>query len=261
MKEKTEIIILGDIIGQHALNASVNFLSKINDPSILQIKIANAENISQGFGLTEEDYKRLIKGGFDLLTSGNHIWDKKDIFHYIDKADKLIRPCNFPSNAPGKGWRIIEREGVKIAVINVLCRVYMHMNLDCPFRACDKALEEIKEYNPDIIIVDVHGEATSEKVSIAYYLDGRVSAVVGTHTHVQTADERILNKGTAYITDIGACCAFDSIIGMTLESSLPKFLMGIPYKSVISQKEIKINGAKILFDNNLKCTNIERISE
>jgi len=254
-----QVLFFGDLVGRVAVNAVLDFVSRDK----AEIKIANAENASDGFGLSYETYHSLIKGGFDMLTGGNHIWDKKDVLGYINKAH-LARPCNLPQGAPGKDWQIISRAGIKIAIINVLGRAFMPSSaLDCPFRACDRVIEEIhaKEGKVEIILVDVHAESTSEKMAIAHYLDGRVSAVLGTHTHVPTADERIFPKGTAYISDIGACAAWDSIIGMSTEGVLRRFLTGMPEKLKASTKAPAINAVRITFDpDDHRVQNIERVS-
>jgi 2',3'-cyclic-nucleotide 2'-phosphodiesterase len=254
-----ELIFLGDIIGIKALEAAIHFIQTNNERASVDFKIANAENVSGGFGLSYDHYTKLINGGFDLLTGGNHIWDKKDIFHYIN-GSKIVRPCNYPKGAPGNGWQIINKNNIKLGVINVMGRVFMNITaLDCPFRACDKAIEELNAHKVDAILIDVHAEASSEKIALAHYLDGRVAAVVGTHTHVQTADERILPKGTAFITDAGPCVPQESIIGMKIEGILQRFLTGLPNKAEVAEGQIKINGVKITFDERFKPISIRRL--
>ncbi len=255
-----ELIFLGDIIGGKALEAALNFIQYNTEAKSAEFKFANAENVSGGFGIAQEHYKKLINGGFDLITGGNHSWSQKEIFHYI-QGSKMIRPCNYPKGAPGAGWQIVQKQGIKVGVVNVLGRVFMSVfALDCPFRACDNAIEDLNSQGADIIIVDVHAEATSEKAALAHYLDGRVAAVLGTHTHVQTADERILPKGTAFMTDIGPCVPIDSIIGMTTEGILQRFLTGLPSKAEVASGRIKVHGAKISFDEKLKPISIKRLS-
>ncbi|MFN5539054.1 MAG: YmdB family metallophosphoesterase [Candidatus Melainabacteria bacterium] len=267
------ILFFGDIFGNKALDETIHFIQTTDEGKLAEIKIANVENAAEGFGITEAQYNKLIKAGFDMLSGGNHIWDKKEIFHFITKS-KIARPCNLPSGTPGSGWQLINKNinnsahPLKIGLINVLGRVFMNITaLECPFRACDKAIEELKNQGADLIIVDIHAETTSEKNALAHYLDGRVSAIVGTHTHIPTADERILPKGTAYITDIGACASQESVIGMSTESILPKFLTGLPSRGEVSKKPIKLNAVNISFDLSqpssgiLKANRIKRISQ
>ncbi|MDX1917555.1 MAG: TIGR00282 family metallophosphoesterase [Candidatus Caenarcaniphilales bacterium] len=243
-----DLIFLGDIIGNQAIHSAIDFIQNNQEANQSSFRIANVENASGGFGLTEEHYQQLTRGGFDILSGGNHIWDKKEIFHYIGKS-KIARPYNLPQGTPGAGWQIVEKEGVKIGLINLLGRVFMSVSaLDCPFRSCDRAIEELRAQGVRAIFVDIHAEASSEKQALGYYLDGRVTAVIGTHTHVQTADERLLPKGTAFITDAGPCAAYDSVIGMSPESILPKFLTGLPGRAEASKKPVRVHGVKVRFD-------------
>lgn len=191
--------------------------------------ICNVENAAGGFGVTKEISRKIFTYGIDLQTSGNHIWDREEIRDYLNSGSKLLRPANFPSGAPGAGLYVDKLEdGKMIATINLQGRVYMK-DIDCPFRTADGELSTIRDTTP-IVIVDIHAETTSEKQALAYYLDGRVSAVIGTHTHVQTADERILPGGTAYITDAGMTGPHDSIIGMKHDAAIKRFLTGMPYR-------------------------------
>lgn len=260
------LLFLGDIFGNKGLNDCIRFVENNQEIKSIDIKFANIENVAEGFGVTETQYNKLIKVGFDLLSGGNHIWDKREILHFISKS-KIVRPYNLPSGTPGFGCLLIEKkinlQTIKIGLINVLGRVFMtNVAVDCPFRACDKAIESLNSKGVNIIIVDIHAEATSEKNALAHYLDGRVSAIVGTHTHIPTADERILPKGSAFITDIGACIAQESIIGMSIESILPKFLTGLPSKGEVSNQATRINAVKIDFDfHSFKPINIQRISQ
>jgi metallophosphoesterase (TIGR00282 family) len=255
-----ELVFLGDIIGAKALDAAVDFIQNHKEARLADFKIANAENVSAGFGLNEEHHEKLMRGGFDLLSGGNHIWDRKEIFYYIGRS-KIARPYNMPKGTPGSGIQVIEKKGVKLGLINILGRVFMNTNaLECPFRACDRAIDELKAKEANLILVDIHAEATSEKMALAHYLDGRVSAVVGTHTHVQTADEQILPKGTAYITDAGPCSPIESVIGMSVETILPKFLTGLPGKAEVANKPIKVNGVKIIFNEKHQAEKIIRIN-
>ncbi len=242
-EEYINIIFLGDIIGRPGRKAIEHYLSNIMDDA--DFIVANVENASHGFGLTEKNYNELSALGIDAFTSGNHIWDKKDIFNYIDRADKLIRPINYPEDVPGVGSRIFEKNGVKIGVLNVLGRVFM-TPIDNPWPLITKEIENIQK-KTSIILLDFHAEATAEKISLAYYVDKLgVSAVVGTHTHVQTADEKILNNGAAFISDVGYCGAYDSIIGMDIDSSLKRLVTSLPVRfDVAPMGKSEINGVKI----------------
>jgi 2',3'-cyclic-nucleotide 2'-phosphodiesterase len=254
-----DLIFLGDIIGIKALEAAVHFVQSNPQATSAIFKIANAENTSGGFGLTEDHYNRLMRGGFDLISGGNHIWDKKEIFHYISRS-KIARPYNLPKGAPGSGVQVVEKNGAKVGLVNVLGRVFMSITaLECPFRSCDRAIDELKTQGVTSIIVDVHAEATSEKAALAHYLDGRVAAVVGTHTHVQTADERILPKGTAFITDVGPCVPTESVIGMSIETMLPRFLTGLPSRAEVSNEPVKVHGVKITLNEQGCATAIVRV--
>lgn len=256
-----QVVFLGDIVGNQALERASQFIIEEKAKNPNSLLFANVENTSNGFGITEEHHNKLVRAGFDLLSGGNHIWDKREIFTYISRS-KIARPYNLPKGTPGKGWQIVEKNNQKVGLINLLGRVFMSVSaLDCPFRSCDKAIEELQAQKVSHIIVDIHAEANSEKMSLAHYLDGRVSAVLGSHTHVQTSDEVILPNGTAYITDMGACCAINSVLGMTKESALHKFLTGLPGKFDVANNPIKVSGVRISFeDNNLKASSIERIS-
>jgi metallophosphoesterase (TIGR00282 family) len=253
-----EIVFLGDVVGLNALNAVIDFASK--EESVF--KVVNVENVAKGFGIGEDSYKKLTSAGFSLFSGGNHIWDNKEIFNFIDRS-KIARPYNYPKGTPGKGYSFEEKNGVKVALINLLGRVFMNVSsLNCPFRAADEALEEVRSLRPDIIVVDIHAEATAEKLALAKYLDGRVSLVVGTHTHVQTADELILPGGTAYITDLGACAPKNSVLGMSFQSVLPKFLTGLPSKMQVANGDEGINicGVRCCFDDKFKAKQIIRIN-
>lgn len=191
--------------------------------------VVNVENAAAGFGVTPDIAGKIFSAGADVLTTGNHVWDKREVIDYIEREPRLLRPINYPEACPGAGSYVFTTErGIDIAVINLQCRVFMPL-IDCPFQAIDRELDQLAN-RTSIILVDLHGEATSEKMAMAWHLDGRVSALVGTHTHVPTADERILPNGTAYITDLGMCGAYDSVIGIEPRTSLPRFLTAMPTK-------------------------------
>ncbi len=255
-----KLLFIGDVIGKPGREALSRELHRIVDRHRVDLVIANGENSAGGFGLTAETAQELFKCGVHLITSGNHIWDKKDALEYIKREERIVRPANYPEGTPGRGTTIARTPGgVKVGILNLEGRVFMN-NLDCPFRCADREIAKLKEETP-IIFVDFHAEATSEKISLGWYLDGRVSAVIGTHTHVQTADERVLTAGTAYMTDAGMTGAFDSVIGVKKEEAILKFITQRPSKFEVSKKDIRINGAVIEVDEKTGLAlGIERIN-
>lgn len=260
MADTIKIMFLGDIVGRPGRNAVRLFLDKFqNKPDFI---IANVENASHGFGLTQKNYNELLSYGIDCFTSGNHIWDKREIFKYIDEADRLIRPINYPQGTKGVGYRIIEKENLKIGVINVLGRTFMNL-IESPWELLNNAIEKIKEETP-IIVIDIHAEATAEKICMAkYYAKYGVSGIFGTHTHVQTADERIYENCCGYISDAGFCGDINGVIGMDYESSVNRLITSIPDRlDVSSSGESQINGVIITVNAvDGKTEHIERINE
>ncbi|MBI2877859.1 MAG: TIGR00282 family metallophosphoesterase [Candidatus Tectomicrobia bacterium] len=223
------ILFIGDIMGKAGRKAVEEFLPGLVASHQIDLCIGNCENAAGGFGVTPEIAEQLFQMGFEVLTSGNHIWDKKEVLPYLERQGRLLRPANYPPEAPGTGSVICEaRSGKKVAVLNLQGRVFMEC-IDCPFKRADQEIPRLRSQTP-IIVVDMHAETTSEKNAMGWYLDGRVSAVVGTHTHVPTADETILPAGTAYITDVGMTGPADSIIGIEKEPALRRFLHRIPQK-------------------------------
>lgn len=222
-----KIFFIGDIVGRSGRNAIAEFLPSLYEQYDWDFCIANAENAAGGKGLTPPIADELLSMGIDVLTMGNHTWDNKDIFTFIDDAHYLVRPANYPVQVPGRGYTVIQKSDVRIAIINLSGQVFMGP-MQCPFAEVDKILDNVCQC--DYIIVDFHAEATAEKVAMAHYLDGRVSAVIGTHTHIQTADERILPGGTMYITDVGATAAAHSILGMEVEPVLKSFTTKLPQR-------------------------------
>jgi len=222
--------------------------------------IANGENAAAGFGLTPAVLDNLFALGIDVVTSGNHLWDKKDILPRLKKEPRLLRPANYPPEVTGTTFGVFEdKKGRKVGVFNLLGRVFMPA-VDCPFRIADQVIAGLKK-ETDIIIVDMHAEATSEKIALGWYLDGRVSAVIGTHTHVMTADERVLPNGTAYITDAGMTGGFDSVIGMEKEPIIEKFLTQLPTKFEVAEGDVRFNGVVVEVDEqNGKAKNIIRVA-
>ena len=244
-----KILFIGDIIGRPGRTAVANLLSGLVGENQIDLVIANGENAAAGFGLTPAVLDSLFDLGIDVVTSGNHLWDKKEILPRLKKEPRLLRPANYPPEVPGACFGVFEdKKGRKIGVFNLLGRVFMPA-VDCPFRTADRVIAELKK-ETDIIIVDMHAEATSEKVALSWYLDGRVSAVIGTHTHVMTADQRILPKGTAYITDAGMTGAFDSVIGMEKGPIIEKFLTQLPTKFEVAEHDAKFNGVVVEVDEN-----------
>ena len=241
------ILFIGDIVGSPGRTGVKKLLPGLKTKHSLDFVIANAENASGGSGITPKVSEELFSAGVDVLTSGDHIWKRREIFELINQEERILRPLNYPAGAPGKGKNVFKaRNGAKIGIINVNGRVFMD-SLECPFRAALFAQEElIKETK--VIIVDIHAEATSEKIALGWYLDGKVSAVLGTHTHIQTADEKILPQGTAYITDVGMAGPYDSVIGRKLDDVLTRFLTLVPVKFEVAEGNIQVHGAVLDID-------------
>jgi len=228
MLDKLGFLFLGDIIGKPGRKTLKKFLPRVVEKYSPSFIVANGENAAGGVGITPQVCQELLDH-VDVLTSGNHIWDKREAIAYLEQEPRLLRPANYPPRNPGKGIYVFEIEqGIKIAVLNLQGRVFMEP-IDCPFRTADQELERIKD-NRAITIVDFHAEATSEKQAMGWYLDGKVSAVIGTHTHVPTADERILPEGTAYITDVGMVGGYDSVIGLKKDQAILRFLTSRPQR-------------------------------
>jgi metallophosphoesterase (TIGR00282 family) len=225
-KSQITVIFFADIVGKPGRFVLSQMCKTLREKHEADYVIANVENAAGGFGVTAEMARKIFSYGIDCLTSGNHIWDRMDIQPYLNEQPKLLRPANYPPGCPGNGYLIDEINGVKIGIINLMGRTYMK-DIDCPFRVGDKLVNIIRE-ETDLVIIDFHAEVTSEKQALHYFLDGRVSAILGTHTHVQTADETISERGTAYITDVGMTGPYDSIIGMAKGPSLQRFLTGMP---------------------------------
>lgn len=222
-----KVLFIGDIVGRSGRKAALALLPALRKEYQWDLCIANAENAAGGKGITPAVAEELLDMGIDALTMGNHTWDNKDIFSFVDDAQYLVRPANYPVSVPGRGWTVLHRAGKSIGIINLSGQTFMGP-FQCPFAAVDKILQELGYC--DHILLDFHGEATAEKVAMGWYLDGRVTAVLGTHTHVQTADERVLPKGTLYITDVGATAPVDSVLGMEIESVLKGFTTKLPQR-------------------------------
>jgi metallophosphoesterase (TIGR00282 family) len=248
------ILAIGDIVGRPGRQAINAFIPGLRQQYGLNLVIANAENTAGGFGLTVSTARELLSDGIDVLTSGNHIWAQKEIIPYLDSDMPILRPLNYPAGVPGRGYLITG----KTMIVNLIGRTFMS-NYDCPFRTMDKLLAEL-EPKPPAIIVDFHAEATSEKVALGRYLDGRVSAVLGTHTHVGTIDAQILHGGTAYVTDIGMTGPTDSVIGDDAEAVIQRFLTMMPHHLSVGKGKPILNAIMVEIDEDSgRTTSIERI--
>jgi metallophosphoesterase (TIGR00282 family) len=254
------VLFIGDIVGRPGRELVRKGLRGLVDTHSIDLVIANAENSANGFGVTKDIGDALLDYGVDVMTSGNHIWDKKEVLDYMPTQPKLLRPANYPAGVPGRGSYVAHTgDGRAVGVINVMGRVFM-LNIDDPFQVVLKEIEAVRA-KTKVIVVDFHAEATSEKVAMGWHLDGKVTLVVGTHTHVQTADERILPNGTAYLTDAGMTGPHDSIIGMEREPSLARFLNGMPSRFEPATGNPRLNGVIVSADHATgRATKVTRIS-
>jgi metallophosphoesterase (TIGR00282 family) len=252
------VLFIGDIIGEpgrKTLRAHMRGLTDRHRPDVV---IANGENAAGGFGITPDIADELFSLGIHVLTSGNHVWDKKDIEPYLMKQDRLIRPANYPEGNPGFGSVVISTDAGKAAVLNLEGRVFMS-NLQDPFRIGEREVQSLKRETP-VVIIDFHAEATSEKIALAWHLDGKASAVIGTHTHVQTSDERILPGGTAFVTDAGMTGPIDSVIGVKKEQAIARFLYQTPHRFELPKGPVQLNAISLDIDGETgKANSIERI--
>ncbi len=256
-----KILFIGDIVGNPGREAIKKLLPELQKEYNLDFVIANAENAAGGSGITLKVAEDLFACGIDVLTSGDHIWKKREVFDFINQEERILRPLNFPSGAPGRGSGLFKlKNGLKIGVMNVNGRVFMEA-LECPFRSSLAAVETLSK-ETRVIIVDFHAEATSEKIALGWYLDGKVSAVLGTHTHIQTADERIFPQGMAYITDVGMTGPYDSVIGRKIEDVLERFITAVPTRFEVAKENIQLHGAVLDVDENTgKTRSITRIQK
>lgn len=254
-----KVLMVGDVVGRAGRYFFMEQTSELKQTRNIDMVVVNGENAAHGKGLTPNIFDELTKGGADVVTTGNHIWDNAKVMEIIDTEPFLLRPANYPEDAPGKGFCIYPVGRKKVGVINMAGRIFMQPPMDDPFRLAEKILNFI-EKECDIILVDLHAEATSEKLAFAHYFDGRITAVVGTHTHVQTADEKILPKGTAYITDLGMVGAENSILGMQIEPVIKRFMTGRPSKFEVAEGAAIYCAVLIdINDKTNKTTKIERI--
>jgi metallophosphoesterase (TIGR00282 family) len=240
------ILFIGDIVGRPGRLALSELLPRLRTQHRVDVAIANVENAASGFGLTESVGREILDCGVDVMTGGNHLWDKKGSEDYIGTEKRLARPANYPDATPGQRWVIHRVRDIRLGVLCLQGQVFMPP-IDSPFQCLDELLEELEDM-ADIFVVDFHGEATSEKQAMARYADGRVSALVGTHTHVPTADERILAGGTAYVSDLGMTGPYDSIIGMEQDAVLRRFLTGMPSRFEVARDDARLSGLLVEID-------------
>jgi len=254
-----KLLFVGDIYGRPGRRAVSRLLPSLVARYNVDISIANGENAAGGSGITEKVAEELFSYGVNVLTSGNHIWDKKEVLPYLERAEYLLRPANYPPGVAGRGAAVFQTpSGVPVGVLNLQGRTYMR-EIDCPFRVGEKEIARLKE-KTNMIVVDFHAEATSEKIAMGWYLDGKVSAVIGTHTHVQTCDETILPGGSAYITDVGMTGPHDSVIGVRKEAAIDRFLTQIPMKFESARRDVKLCAVVVDVDEESgKARKIERL--
>jgi len=241
-----KILMVGDVFGEPGRAAVKKLLPKLRQQHAIDLCVVNVENAASGFGVTPQIAREVLDQGADVMTSGNHIWDRKEIVEFIAKENLLLRPANFPAGTPGVGHVTVKAGPHRVAVVNLMGRVFMTA-IDCPFRKADEILGEVTK-ETRVVLVDMHAEATSESVAMGWYLDGRVSAVVGTHRHVQTADERVLPGGTAYITDLGMTGPIDSVIGVDKDLILQRFLTQMPVRFEPAKGPAALHGVVITID-------------
>ena len=255
MADKVKALVLGDLIGHSGMRALFVTLHTLIKKYDADIVILNGENADDGFGITPDIANKLFAMGVDVITSGNHIWQKRAIFPLLEKDPRILRPANYPKGVPGKGFSIVQKKGIKFGVLNLIGRVSL-AQVDCPFSVAKKIINEQKK-NCDLFLVDFHAESVNEKEALAFFLDGEICALWGTHTHVQTADERILPKGTAYMSDIGMIGPYYSVIGSDPQISIRRMMSQLPLKSQVLDSEAIICGASIEIDiKEKRATNI-----
>jgi metallophosphoesterase (TIGR00282 family) len=253
------ILMVGDVYGEPGRQAIAKLLPRLRQEHAIDFAVVNVENAAGGFGVTAPIARQILDAGADVMTSGNHIWDKKEIIEYITRENLLLRPANFPAGTPGVGHVSVKCGPYRIAVLTLMGRVFM-LPIDCPFRKADEIVPEVRKETP-IVLVDMHCEATSESLAMGWYLDGRVSAVVGTHRHVQTADERVLPGGTAYITDLGLTGPTDGVIGVDRAQIIHRFLNQMPIRFETAKGPAALHGVVIVVDPDTgRASSIRRLS-
>ena len=251
-----KILAIGDLVGDIGLNKLKETLPNLIEAEDIDFVIANVENVASGMGIKQKDFQILDHMKIDVMTMGNHTWGKKDIFSFIDNP-KLLRPANYPNNVPGKGYGIYNCKGKKICVVNLIGRTDMNVLSENPFQKMQEILKEVRS-QADIIILDFHAEATAEKIAMGYYLDGKITAMFGTHTHVQTADEKILENGTGYITDIGMTGPIKAVIGMDIAVSIKRFETTLPERYKLAEGNCMLNGC--IFDINDETCRVNKVT-
>lgn len=256
------ILFIGDIVGKPGRQAVAHLLTGMREEYTPDFVVANGENAAGGMGITRETGHEIFQAGVDAITLGNHVWAKKEAYPFLDEEPRVIRPANYPEGVPGHGYVVLNtRAGEDVALLNLCGRVFMDSHPDSPFKVADAIVETLAR-DAGVIIVDFHAEATSEKNALAYYLDGRVSAVIGTHTHVQTADERILPGGTAYITDVGMTGPLDSVLGLKKELSIARFITQMPCKFEVAEGDTVLSAVIVDIDSATgKASRIERVQK
>jgi metallophosphoesterase (TIGR00282 family) len=255
------VLFLGDVVGEPGRNAVITRLPELKQQYGIDFIVVNGENAAGGRGITGKITIDLLRAGVSVVTTGDHVWDQKDILSFIGTEPRLLRPINYPEGAPGNGWIVLETPKGKIGVIDVQCRTFMQPILENPFRAMETTVAQVREETPNII-VDVHGETTSEKIAMGRFLDGKVSAVLGTHTHVQTADEQIFPGGTAFLCDAGMCGPVSSILGRAIDPIMNRFISNMPASFPVAGGEVRLRGALIDIDEKTgRATRIARVDE
>lgn len=255
-----KLFFIGDIVGKPGRKALREMLPRVIHHYDIDLVVANVENAAGGFGVTRTVVEEIYASRVDVLTTGNHVWDKKEVMEFIEEYETFLRPANYPEGTPGRGAVLLSaRNGCRAAVINLMGRVFMRP-VDCPFRVAESEIRALRG-KTRVIVVDMHAEATSEKQAMGWFLDGEVSAVIGTHTHVQTADEKILPKGTAYITDVGMTGPFDSVIGVEKEMVIDRFLTYRPNRFDVARGDVRLQGVVVDIDPETgRARGIERLS-
>jgi metallophosphoesterase (TIGR00282 family) len=255
------VLFLGDVVGEPGRNAVIEWLPKLKEQHGIDFTIVNGENAAGGRGITGKITIELLRAGVSVITTGDHIWDQKDVVAFLDLEPRLLRPVNYPAGAPGGGSIVLETVKGKVGAINVQCRTFMQPILENPFHAVEAAVAKMRE-ETKIIVVDVHGETTSEKIALGRFLDGKVSAVIGTHTHVQTADEQIFPGGTAFLCDAGMCGPVNSILGRAIEPIMNRFISNLPASFPVAAGEVRLRGALIDIDERTgRASRIVRVDE
>jgi len=255
------VLFLGDVVGEPGRNAVIARLPQLKEQHGIDFAIVNGENAAGGRGITGKITIELLRAGVSVITTGDHIWDQKDVVAFLDLEPRLLRPINYPAGAPGGGSIVLETAKGKVGVINVQCRTFMQPILENPFHAVEAAVMKMREETKNIV-VDVHGETTSEKIALGRFLDGKVSAVIGTHTHVQTADEQIFPAGTAFLCDAGMCGPVNSILGRAIEPIMNRFISNLPASFPVAAGEVRLHGVVIDIDGKTgRASRIVRIDE